>query len=141
MDTPDEEPGSPAAPRPERAPTGWAAILTGRADSASLPTSAAEAAAKEAAAKEAELLRIKEQEAERIRKERRRPGYAPRLNGYPSRPIPRRPAAQDGAKAGRVPRSRCCKLTAAARNRFARPLRRRRPRMARPSRLRAGRRS
>ena len=70
MDTPDEEPGSPAAPRPERAPTGWAAILTGRADSASLPTSAAEAAAKEAAAKEAELLRIKEQEAERIRKEK-----------------------------------------------------------------------
>ena len=70
MDTPDEEPGSPAAPRVERAPTGWAAILTGRADSASLPTSAAEAAAKEAAAKEAELLRIKEQEAERIRKEK-----------------------------------------------------------------------
>lgn len=75
MDTPDEEPGSPAAPQVERAPTGWAAILTGRADSASLPTSAAEAAAKEAAAKEAaakeaELLRIKEQEAERIRKEK-----------------------------------------------------------------------
>ena len=70
MATPDEEPGSPAATRVERVPTGWAAILTGRADSASLPTSAAEAAAKEAAAKEAELLRIKEQEAERIRKEK-----------------------------------------------------------------------
>ena len=70
MDTPDEEPGSPAAPRVERAPTGWAANLTGRADSASLPTTPAEAAAKEAAAKEAELLRIKEQEAERIRKEK-----------------------------------------------------------------------
>ena len=69
-DTPDEEPGSPAAPRTERAPTGWAAILTGRADSASLPTSAAEAAAKETAAKEAERLRIKEQEAEKIRKEK-----------------------------------------------------------------------
>ena len=88
-DTPDEEPGSPAAPRTERAPTGWAAILTGRADSASLPTSAAEAAAKETAAKEAERLRIKEQEAEKIRKEKEQAkarAEAERISSQPEAP-------------------------------------------------------